>query len=264
MLLDRELPWCAGRTVRELIVILGGLAVIVAEVLRPGPIDLGNMIVYVAATALFAARFFAARAAAVGSCIGAIVQQWPNLREGEVTLATTAVLPLLGVLLLASRDLVDRFERAPSRVAWLPNPWAGLRAEDTRALRWAAYAAGALSGLLDHTLEMIELQAGVFAMSAPWWPRAAMIVLIAALALLCLGRAVGVLIVWLTAIAVAARTAPLAWQAETVLGLRAPPSELPLMYGYAAPYLLAVLLLAAGAALIVTPSALRLLRRTVL
>ena len=48
--LDRELPWCAGRTVRELLAITGGLAIVAAELYRPGPVDPGNLAVYVLAT----------------------------------------------------------------------------------------------------------------------------------------------------------------------------------------------------------------------
>ncbi len=263
--LDHELRWAAGRTLRELVIVGGGLGIIVAELLRPGAPDTGNLIVYVAATALFALRFFAARAAAVASCIGAIVQQWPYLRLGEVTPETAALLPLLGIAVLASSDLVDRYERAPSRISSLPNPWAGFTAAETRSLRWASYAAGALSGLLDHTLAIVRSHAAMFDQPAPWWPRITMLMLVFALALLCLGRAVGALVVWLTALVVMVMVAPLAWESEALLGpLRAGPGALPIIYSGAAVYLSPVLLLATVAALITTPAVLRLLRRTVL
>ncbi|MBK7829179.1 hypothetical protein [Nannocystis sp.] len=257
--LDRELSWCAGRTVRELLVVAGGTAIVIAEVVRPGPVDIGNLAVYLLATLLLLLRFFAARAAAVGACIGAIVQQWPHLRHGEVTLETLALLPLAGIALLASSDLVDRFERAPSRLRWLPNPWASFTAAETRSLRWAAYAAGALAGLLDHTLQLVTRTAQLHGMTAPWWPRIAMVVLVGALALLCLGRAVGLLIVWLAAVVVAVLVAPLAWQAEPLLQRG---DTLAPLYQYAAPYLLPVLLLAVAAALLTTPAVARLLART--
>lgn len=260
VLLDREIQWCAGRTVRELLVLAGGLAIIAGDILRPGPPDWGNLAVYVGATALLAVRFFAARAAAVGACIGAIVQQWPHLRLGRVDLETLAVLPLVGIALLASRDLVERFERAPSRVAWLPNPWAGFTAADTRSLRWAAYAAGALAGLLDHSM---QTTAHAFAGAAPWWPRVGEVAFIASLLALCLGRAVGLLLVWLTAVVVAALAAPLAWQAESLLR-RHEVVTLPFAYFGAAHYLLPIFLLALVAALITTPAVVRLLRRTLL
>ena len=251
--LDHELRWCAGRTFRELVVGAGGLGIIVAEVLRPGPPDLGNLIVYIAATLLFAVRFFAARAAAVATCIGAIVQQWPHMRLGELTPETAAVLPLVGIAVLACDDLVDRYERAPSRISWLPNPWAGFTAAQTRSLRWASYVAGALSGLLDHTLQLVRGRADLFMLPAPWWPRITMVVLVGALALLCLGRAIGALVVWVVALVVA------------LLGpLRPGPGTLPEIYHGAAHYLLPVFLLATVAAFITSPVVLRLVRRTML
>ncbi len=96
-------------------------------------------------------------------------------------------------------------------------------------------------------------------MTAPWWPRIAMVVLVGALALLCLGRAVGLLIVWLAAVVVAVLVAPLAWQAEPLLQRG---DTLAPLYQYAAPYLLPVLLLAVAAALLTTPAVARLLART--
>lgn len=259
MFLDREVPWCAGRTIRELLAVAGGLAIVAGEIARPGAVDPGNLAVYVLATLLLMVRFFAARAAAVGACIGAIVQQWPHLRSGEVTLETLAVLPLAGIALLASHDLVERFERAPSRLRWLPNPWASFTAAETRTLRWAAYAAGALSGLLDHTLQLVAHSTRMFGGPSLVWPRAAMLALIFALALLCLGRAVGLLLVWVTAVCVIVMVAPLAWKAETGFPHEAALAQL---YQFAVPYLLPALLLAVAAAALTTPAAARLLRHT--
>ena len=73
-----------------------------------------------------------------------------------------------------ARDL-RRFERAPSRVRWLPNLWAGFTAAQTRTLRWSAYAAGALAGLLDHITEQAVYDAG--------WARGSMIALTVSLLL---------------------------------------------------------------------------------
>jgi hypothetical protein len=261
--LDRELAWCAGRTIRELIVLAGGLAIIAVELLRPGTPDWGNLAVYVLATLFLVARFFPARAAAVGACIGAIVQQWPYLRLGDVDVETLALLPLAGIALLASGDLAQRFELAPSRIAWLPNPWASLDPAATRGLRWAAYAAGALAGLLDHTAQTTAATFELVGQSVPLWPRIAEASFILALILLCLGRAIGVVLVWLTAVAVVALAAPLAWQAESVLR-HSDALTLPYPWFHAAHYLLPVCLLALVAAAITTPAVLRLLRRTLL
>ncbi len=262
-LLDREVAWCAGRTVRELIAVAGGLGIVVAEFVRPGAPDWGNLAVYVVATVLLATRFFAARAAAVGACIGAIVQQWPYLRLGDVDPLTLAVLPVVGIVLLASGDLVERFERAPSRLAWLPNPWASFGAAQTRALRWSAYAAGALAGLLDHTAQTTAHAFAMHHQAVPLWPRVAEVAFMLALLLVCLGRAVGVLLVWATAVAVLVIAGPLAWHAESALRT-SDLITLPIGWLPAAHYLLPVALLAAAAAAITTPSVARLLRRTLL
>lgn len=258
--LDREV--LLGRTVRELLVILGGVSITALDFLHGRP-DWPNVAVYVLATALFAARFYAARAAAVAACVGALAQQWPHLREGMVDWLTLGLLPLAGILLLASSDLVARFERAPSRIRWLPNLWADFSAAQTRTLRWSAYAAGALAGLLDHITEMCPRNAEPLA-----WTRPGMIALTLALILLCAGRAIGLLLVWAVSLFVLVALAPLLPAAESVLAragvatLVAPGLTLPPAVGHAAHYLLPAALLAAIAAALTTPSVARLLRRT--
>ena len=260
-LLDREL--LLGRTARELVVLAGGLAITVFELVRPEGIDGPNLAVYVLATALFAARFYAARAAAVATCVGALAQQWPHLRAGEVTWETLGLLPLAGIAVLASADLVARFERAPSRVRWLPNLWADFSAAETRTLRLSAYAAGALAGLLDHIAEQLR-----FTPDAAAWPRPCMLALSLALALLCAGRAVGLLVVWLASLTALVLLAPRLHASESVLaamGLPAladPGLSLPASLVTAVHYLLPAAVLAALALALTTPSALRLLRRT--
>ncbi len=114
--LDRDVPWAGHRSVRELIILSGGIALTTAEA-TSGYVDVGNLIVYAGATLVFASRFYLARAVAVGACIGAIVQQWPHLRFGlgHANVETLAVLPLLAIALLCSRDLVERFDRGESR-----------------------------------------------------------------------------------------------------------------------------------------------------
>lgn len=258
--LDREL--LLGRTARELICIAGGVGVSIFEIYRPGPIDWPNLAVYVVATALFVLRFYAARAAGVAACIGAIVQQWPHLRDGEVTWETLGLLPIAGLLLLASTDLVARFEGSPSRLRWLPNLWAEFSSAQTRTLRWSAYAAGALAGLLDHVTEQLPYG------DPTLWPRACMVSLVVALALLCAGRALGLLVVGVTSLIAAAYIVPLVLPAEATsaaLGLPALYSSgdvLPAHLFAARPYLLPSALLAVAAVLFTAPAVLRLLRRT--
>lgn len=253
-----------GRTARELVCIAGGVAISVFELVRPGHIDWPNLAVYVLATALFALRFYAARAACVAACIGAIVQQWPHLREGLVTWETLGLFPLAGIALLASSDLVARFEGAPSRLRWLPNLWAEFSSAQTRTLRWSAYAAGALAGLLDHITEQLP----TLGETNPVWPRACMIALVVALALVCAGRAFGLLLIAVTSLIVLAHTLPLVLPAESVYAALDLPSLartgqlLPAIFFEARPYILPTALLSALAAVLTTPSLVRLLRRT--
>ena len=256
---DREV--FLGRTPRELVCIAGGLAITTFELVRPLPVDWPNLAVYVGATLLFAARFYAARAAAVAACLGAVVQQWPSLRFGEVDWETLAVFPLVAFVVLASSDLVERFERAPSRVRWLPNLWAGFTAAQTRTLRWSAYAAGALAGLLDHITEQAVYDAG--------WARGSMIALTVSLLLLCAGRAVAMLLLWATSLVVAVHTVPLVLPAEATLaqfGVAGfAPAGTPLLpeaIAGAHLYILPAAVLAVVALALTTPTVVRLLRRT--
>jgi hypothetical protein len=216
----------------------------------------------VVATALFAARFYAARAAAVAACLGAVVQQWPHLRLGDVDWETLGLFPLVAFVVLASSDLVERFERAPSRVRWLPNLWAGFTAAQTRTLRWSAYAAGALAGLLDHITEQV-------AGGGAGWARGSMIALTVALALLCAGRAVALLVLWSVSLVVAVHAVPLVLPAEATLSLLgargfAPAGAewLPPELAGASLYVLPTAALALVALALTTPTVVRLLRRT--
>ncbi len=255
-ILDRNVSWAADRSVRELIVLLGGVTLCTVEWTRIGGPDIGNFLVYVGATALFASRFYLARAVAVGACIGAIVQQWPHLRYGSsaADLETTAVLPVLAIALLCSRDLVARFDRGESRWSWLPNPWTGFTTSETRTLRWSCYAAGALGGLLDHTFQI----APYFAQT-PTWPRVAMVAIICMIGLLGLGRAVGLLGIWAVGLWTAVALAPHLGAAE-----RAIAGDLggldPAFWG-GPHYVLPMFLLALTAVVVATPSAVRLIRR---
>jgi hypothetical protein len=193
-LLDRELSWCAGRT-RPRAARRRRRPRRSSSPSSPAPArpDVGNLAVYVVATLLLAAALLRrprrGRRRLHRRDRPAVAAPAPRRHRTPETLA---VLPVVGIALLASSDLVDRFERAPSRLRWLPNPWAGFTAAETRSLRWAAYAAGALTGLLDHTLQLVRPRRPhlVHALprggpASPWSPS------MLALALLCLGRAVG-------------------------------------------------------------------------
>ncbi len=253
--LDSDVGWAGHRSVRELLILLGGVGLTVGEYVRPGGPDIGNFIVYAGATVVFASRFYLARAVAVGACIGAIAQQWPHLRYGmeAANLETTAIFPLIAIALLCSRDLVERFDRGPSRWQWLPNPWTEFTLQQTRTLRYACYAAGALGGLLDHTFQI----APSF-VQTPVWPRVAMIALIGMIGLLGLGRAIGLLGVWAVGLWSAISLAPQLAPAE-----RAIAGELhtldPAFWG-GPHYVLPMFLLASAAVVVAFPSVVRLLK----
>lgn len=252
--LDREIPRTGGRSVRELVILAGGVALSIWEVTRAGGPDLGNLLVYAGATLLFALRFYLARAVAAGACVGAIVQQWPYLRYGlgQADAETLAVFPVLALGLLASRDLVGRFEGAPSQLRLLPNPWAAFTSAETRTLRWACYAAGALAGLLDHSLQLTRWA------DPALWPRVAMVSLCASLVALGLGRAIGLLGVWSTGVAVALAVAPQVMPAESAIAGDSLAAS-GILFGGGPHYVLPIFALALAAAMISTRDAVRLI-----
>ncbi|MCB9754174.1 MAG: hypothetical protein H6713_29885 [Myxococcales bacterium] len=215
---------------------------------------------YILATLAFAARVYFARAAAVGACVGALAQQWPHLRFGleRADIWTLGVLPLAAIALLASSDLVRRFERDASRHRWLTNHWAPYTDRQTRTIRWSIYTAGALGGLLDHILQLSSRVAVDF---VPAWPRVAMIAIVICAALLVLGRAIGLVGLWLTCVTVAVLITPHAVAVERWFFTGAPLPEHARALGGAWHYLSPALLLALLTAITATPFVLRLLGR---
>jgi hypothetical protein len=148
--LDLPIATLRGRTPRELLLLSIGLGYCVYELASPEPCW-PNVLMYSIATAAFALRFFPARALGVGVAIGALAQRLPDLRVDLRELETPHTWVALGVIaILASRDLEARFERAPSRIAWLPNAWAELPVRDMRLLRLCAYSLGALGAGLGY------------------------------------------------------------------------------------------------------------------
>lgn len=176
-ILDAPTPvW--GRTVREVVLVACGIAFTTYAAFggdRPEYVAL-----YAFATIAFALRFYPARAFAVGTCIAALSQ---SAVGGTSLLGTphesrfedwTLYVPLPFLALTVSSDLVERFDRAPSR--W--NLWAALPHADAARLRVCIYAMASL--------------AAVFFVSfrgEPWMV-GAMAVLWLCIALLAIGRAV--------------------------------------------------------------------------
>jgi hypothetical protein len=139
-------PLVAGRTTRETALVGIGLFGVMWGLVGNGPYGIEWSLAWAIATPLFAMRFWAARGIAVGACIAAVAQ-WvclTELREWHWVLNV----PLVALALLASRDLVARFDEAPSRLRWLPNPWATMPREHARRLRWCAYSAGVMASVL--------------------------------------------------------------------------------------------------------------------
>lgn len=256
--LHHEVSWARGRSVHELLLIGAGVTLCTVHLAQPGTPDVGNTIVYIAATLLFALRFYLARAIGVGTCIAAIAQQWPHLRYGldHADVMTLGILPLLGILALASPHLAARFEGAPSNLSVLPNPWSSFTTAQTRTLRWSCYAAGALAGLLDHSVQVSHLA------DPPLWPRIAMVAIIFSIGALSLGRSVGLLCVCITGITVAVLTAPQLLAAEAAIA-GDPAGAHALVFTGGPHYVLPIVLLALASAIIATPFTARLLRRTV-
>jgi hypothetical protein len=145
-MLHLDSPVLAGRTPRELaLVAIGGFGVLWGAV-GSGPYGWQWSVSWAIVTGLFAARAWPARGVAVGACLAALAQ-WVCVSELRAWPWIVNV-PVVALALLCSRDLAARFEEAPSRVRWLPNPWATIPRADARRLRWCAYAVGVLAAVL--------------------------------------------------------------------------------------------------------------------
>jgi hypothetical protein len=139
-------PIIAGRTAREAALTGIGTFGVLWGLVGGGPYGVEWSFAWAVVTALFAARFWAARGIAAGACMAAVAQwgcvsgfrAWPWILN----------VPVVALALLASRDLEARFEESPSRVRWLPNPWAAMPREHARRLRWSAYAASVMAAVL--------------------------------------------------------------------------------------------------------------------
>ena len=140
------------RTPRELLCYAVGLTLMAAEMSQPahGMLFYGNLAMAVVGTMAFAARFFLARVLATAAAFGAGAQWWLARR---VTWSTAfeqnwrAYACLLVIGVLASGDLVRRFDRGPG-FFWWPNTWAALRRVDLALLRWSIYVLCILVALI--------------------------------------------------------------------------------------------------------------------
>lgn len=202
-----------NRTVRELLLIAGGLAFCAFELTRPdtNPWHLG---VFVAGTGLFALRFFAARVVAIGVLLSAMAAHLSGQRYGDgwvqLDLHWGVYAMAAGVLLLMSRDLAQRFDFAESGPGWRLNRWRELPRTHWRA----STLLGWLLGILGHFLLRGWQGAGD---AAPSWPLYAIIGCIACVLLLFTGRSIVFVIAAGIGIAVALAVAPHVGAAEALL-----------------------------------------------
>ncbi len=211
--LDRPLRPLLGRTVRELILVAGGLTICAFELARPtlNPWHLG---VFGAGTALFAVRFFAARVVAMGVLLSAIAAHLSSLRYGAAWTPSTLHWGVYGmgagVLLLMSRDLQDRFDFSASGPGWRLNRWRELPRSHWRA----STLLGWLLGVLGHFLLRGWQPAGA---AAPTWALVAMLVCIGCVLLLFSGHSIVFVITTVLGVAVAALVIPQVGAAEALL-----------------------------------------------
>jgi len=270
MLKHLDRPLLAGRTARELLLISGGLCVSASEIWHRGLS--GNAIVYLVITASLVLRLYAARALLVGLVVGAMAQVLPTalLHDGLADLVRTDLGLVLtwggALLLLCSRDLEQRFDRAPSRFAWLPNFWTDIPQRDLRLLRICGYALGGLVAALVQTY-----------CSSPFKPAWLLALIVAASLiglLLVLGRSVAVLLasVLASAVAVGLLTRVDLDAPRTLLGAVNEVYGTTLSghhfgepdltaFGWSPQFVLPCILFAAVAAIIALPYAIRLVRR---
>lgn len=213
---DTPIARAFGRTPRELLLLSLGVSYCAYELASQAPCW-PNLLMYASATLAFALRFFPARALAVGVALGALTQRLPDLRVGASQLETPHTWVALGLIaLLASKDLEARFERAPSRIAWLPNAWAELPARDMRVLRICAYTIGALAAGLGYGWGIPFLSSSV----PPLVSLGVLGALVAILVLLAAGRAPALLLVPLVCLPIAAVLATQIAGAEALLSGR--------------------------------------------
>jgi hypothetical protein len=214
MILDR--PVVLGRSVREVAVLAIGVfgftwGLLPAEIRAEagtGYYGWQWSLWFGAAAVLLAIRLWPARALAIGACASSLAQwvcvsglsEWPWI-------CNIAAAP---IVLLSSRDLAAKFEEAPSRHAWLPNPFATLPRADARRLRWCGYALGVLASVLCQMWCMGER-------AFPATP-AVFASLGAAIAVLALGRAIVLLPIAALGGAVLVGVAPAAIGASTMRG----------------------------------------------
>lgn len=188
-MIDR--PLLLGRTGREYLLIALGVGAIVHDLLYCSDASVAgwNIAGYSVAILSLVVRFYAARALGVGWCVSAIILQLTSLQlpgMSLVDLPWIALMPVAILALLASRDLVDRYDLAPSRIRWLRNYWAEVPRSFARRAAWVGYLLGSLGAMLLYAY----LQSRALRM-AETWALLACLGCLGAVLLLVAGRAFG-------------------------------------------------------------------------
>lgn len=183
---DTPVQRLGSRTVRELFIIFSMSSCCVSAVLAPH-IQWWDLSIFVLATAAFITRWWAARVLAIGTCASALAMAVVHIGAGTWDLASLtfdeyyfAGTWMLGIAVLWSGDLRQRFERAPA-FGRFANPFAHLPDSHLRAITACAIALGAAGHLV-----LREYQA-----SADPALLGQIAAVGASLALLAFGRAVG-------------------------------------------------------------------------
>ncbi len=224
---DRPVP-VVRRTPRELLIIGVASATAVRSWFELGTRDLGNTLAFAAVAVAFAVRFFAARVIAMAVAVAAaglhVIYAW---RDGGLQRAyasgvddvgrEAADLQLLGIayflgaiLVLSSRDLVTRFDDAPSRGRVLHNFWRELPVADRRRLALLVYGVALTLSMLYYVRFLVVAAK----LSVPLWVEAGIAGAALTGVLLLFGRAVAALLAATAGIALAAMLAahaPVAW-----------------------------------------------------
>jgi hypothetical protein len=204
------------RTPRELLVIGIAATTAITSWLELGTRDVGNTLAFAAVAVAFAVRFFAARVIATAVAVSAtglhLAYAW---REGF------AARPLLGVayfltaiLILGGRDLVARFDDAPSRGRILHNFWRELSTADRRRLALVVHGVALTLSMLYYVRQNLLLAR----QDVPLWLEAGIVGAAAVGVLLLFGRAIAALLAATAGAALAAvlaAHAPVAWSVAT-------------------------------------------------
>lgn len=208
---DRPVP-VVRRTPRELLIIGVAAATAVRSWFELGTRDLGNTLAFAAVAVAFGVRFFAARVIAMAVAVAAtglhVVYAW---RDGGADLQLLGIAYFLGaILVLNGRDLIARFDDAPSRGRGLHNFWRELPVADRRRLALLVYGVALTLAMLYYVRYLVVTAK----LPVPLWVEAGIVGAALTGVLLLFGRAVAALLAATAGTALAVMLAahtPVAW-----------------------------------------------------